>query len=214
VADLPAPNLTYPTGGEKWPIGSYQNIKWSGAAAAYDVYVGTQKIASGVSANNFFWRVGQVGSTMPLQVAQIYKVKVCNQGSLKCSLERSFQIMKNVNVISYRISTDKYAYDFNENIKVSIVARNNDPIKKTLNFDTNCQVSYKIYSLDSQNVVFDYYRTRNCLKEYTYVDIEPSGSYSWFIYHDGTKYRLKPGNYIFRAEVDGNTVASTDVTIQ
>lgn len=214
VADLPAPSLVFPVGGEKWPLGSYQNIKWSGSASAYDVYVDGQRVASGVSSNNFFWRVGQVGSTMPLQIAQIYRVKVCNQGSVKCSTERSFQIMKNTTVISYRISTDKYAYDFNENIKVSIVARNSDPVKKTLSFDTNCQVGYKIYSLDTQKVVYDYSRTRSCAKEYTYIDIEPNGSYSWFIYHDSSKYRLQPGNYVFRAEVDGSTVASTDVTIQ
>lgn len=214
VADLPAPSLVFPVGGEKWPLGSYQNIKWSGSASAYDVYVGEQRVASGVSNNNFFWRVGQVGGAMPLQVAQIYPVRICNQGSAKCSTGRSFQITKNTTVISYRISTDKYAYDFNENIKVSIVARNSDPVKKTLNFDTNCQVGYKVYSLDTQKVVYDYSRTRSCAKEYTYIDIEPNGSYSWFIYHDNTRYRLQPGNYVFRAEVDGSTVASTDVTIQ
>lgn len=214
VADLPAPSLIYPTGGEKWPLGSYQGIKWNGTASTYDIYVGNQKIASGVVNNNFFWRVGQIGSTTPLQVAQIYKLKVCNQNSNKCSDERTFQIIKNNNIISYRISTDKYAYNFNEGIRVSITARNNDSVRKTLNFDTNCQVNYKIYSLDIQKTIFDYARTQNCAKQYTYVDIDPNGSYSWFMYHDTSKYRLNPGNYVFRAEVDGTTVASTDVTIQ
>lgn len=104
------------------------------------------------------------------------------------------------------VTTDKKTYAVNEDIKITVTARNNANAPKTLNFSSGCQADYSIptaqYSIE-----------KICTLALTSVTLGPKESKSWEFTHTAALKSLSAGTHTIRGTVIGYGSADTSITV-
>ncbi len=116
-----------------------------------------------------------------------------------------------VNNLTYSVSTDKSVYNQDENIVMTITAKNNTANSQTLNFSTTCQTNYSIGNFNSVGECNSY--VINGVSMGGSVVIPAYSSHSWTMTNTPGIHRLDPGTYTVTERVIGYGEGSTQITV-